>query len=140
VDNWIKEARPKVAERQAAAKQVQDTVDKEAAEASAKRLNLTREAMLERLGEIIYSGKAKPKEKTAQVTEGGELIKEEEEETELIIVKAADVIRAVQVVNEMQGYNAPQKSEVDHTSGGQPIQQNTTLVIKPRNRREDSGD
>lgn len=135
VDNWLKQARPVAEERKVAAKQVQDRIDADQASATTKRLNLTREAMLERLGEIIYYGKKK--ENPIQVTEGGELEEQEDETTEVIIVKATDVIKAIQVVNEMQGYNAPEK--LDHTTNGQPIQQQTTLIIKPRSARKDGG-
>jgi hypothetical protein len=131
VDNWLKEARVIVAERVGVAKQAQDTQDKATAEASANRLNLTREAMLERLGEIIHGVK---KEKPIRVTDGGELEEDDEAQEEIVITKASDVIRAIEVVNKMQGYNAPEKAEIDHTTNGQTI--HTTFTIRNASDRE----
>ncbi len=135
IDNWLKAARPVVAKRQAEVKEISARVDREAAEASAKRLNMSKERLLERMAAIIYHDPGKPQPPV--VDKDGEIEIDAPEPVEGLRIRAQDVIRAVEVVNKMLGYNAPDKAEIDHTSGGQPI--HTTLIIRPRDRKT-SGD
>lgn len=156
IDNWLKAARPAVSERQAAVNAERDRVDKAAMEATAKRLNLSRERILEEYAKIAFfdirkiytvDGGLKPVSELDDETAGGlagvESFDERVKDSEEVLgttrkVKIWDKRAALDSICKVLGYNAPDKAEVDHTSGGQPIQQNTTLVIKPRNRREDS--
>jgi phage terminase small subunit len=137
VEKWMKAARAGVQERKAAALAVQAKVDQEAAEASAKRLNLTKDRLMEELAKIAYGdirniltvdGGLKPTsawdDETAGAVAGIESY-DEKVEDEVIgsvrKVKSWDKIRAIEALNKMLGYNAPEKKDVNVNLTDGPI-------------------
>lgn len=145
-DKWIKAARPVVAERQAQAKVIQERVDKEQAEASAKRLNLTKERLLEELGRIAYwdprkmytiDGGLKPVNEwgddeaaavgTVESFDVKTEIKEGSETVDSVTtgtnkkVKTWDKIRAIENICKILGYNAPEKKDLNVNLTDGPI-------------------
>lgn len=148
VDNWLKEARPLVAERQAAAYAERDRVDKVEAEALAKKLNLSRERILEEYAKIGFAdvrqiltvdGGMKQTcewdEDTAGAIAGIESYDEKSREGEVFgkvrKVKMWDKKAALDSICKVLGYNAPEKAQVDHTSNGQTL--STTVIFEDPN-------
>lgn len=138
VDNWLKAARPGVAERLAAAAAIRERVDKEETEASAKRLNLSKERLMEELAKVAFQdprklytvdGGLKPIHEWDDETAGaiGTVesfdvktdIKEEGETVDSITtgtnrkVKSWDKIKAIETLNKMLGYNLPEKKDLN---------------------------
>lgn len=138
VEKWLKAARPLVAERQAAANAIRDRVDKEQTEASAKRLNLSKERLMEELAKVAFQdprklytvdGGLKPIHEWDDETAGaiGTVesfdvktdIKEEGETVDSVTtgtnrkVKSWDKIKAIETLNKMLGYNLPEKKDLN---------------------------
>lgn len=137
VDQWIKAARPFVQVRQREAEEIRSRVTQEEVEASAKKLNLTRERILEELAKVAFQdprkmynvdGGLKPvhewDDETAGSIGGIESfdvktdIKEEGETVDSVTVgtnrkvKPWDKIRAIEAISKIMGYNAPEKKEI----------------------------
>lgn len=117
VDNWLKEARPIVATRQATAEQTRARVDKEEIEASAKRLNITRERVSEQYAKIAFYDPEEEAKVAARATgEGAKDITLSY--GQLLGIKAADVNKALDSLCRVFGYNAPDKADITtHNSG-----------------------
>jgi hypothetical protein len=138
VEKWMKAARPAVAERQAAANAIRERVDKEETEASAKRLHITKERLMEELAKVAFydprkmynvDGGLRPIHEWDDETAGaiGTVesfdvktdVKEEDEVVDSVTtgtnrkVKSWDKIKAIETLNKMLGYNAPEKKELD---------------------------
>ena len=153
IDNWIKWARPDVAKRQAAANELHRREDAEAAQALAKRLNISKERLMEELAKVAYGdvrnvltvdgGMKSTSDWDDDIAGASSAIERYEEkardgETPGTVrkVKTWDKIRAIEALSKMLGYNAPEKGQIDLTTNGQPI--NNTFVIKRRSDRKDS--
>jgi len=146
VEKWILAARPAVAERQAAANAIRERVDKEETEASAKRLNLSKERLMEELAKIAFQdprrlytvdGGLKPVHEWDDEVAGaiGTIesfdvktdVKEEGETVDSVTtgtnrkVKSWDKIKAIETLNKMLGYNAPEKKDVTLNALDGPI-------------------
>lgn len=159
VDNWLKEARVIVAERVAAADVVRAKVDKEEVEASAKRLNLTRERVLEEYAKIAFfdvrtiftvDGGMKPIQDISdeaagaiagiEVFEEKTTVKEDGKDVDTIVqgtnrkIKITEKTKALDSICKVLGYNAPEKQDVDIKSNGQTI--HTTFTIRNASDRE----
>lgn len=155
IDNWIKEATPIVAQRNADAEAIRARVDKEEIEASAKRLNLTRERILEEYSKIGFfdirkiftvDGGLKPinelDDDSAGAIAGIETfevktdVKEDGETVESVVqgvnrkIKITDKRGALDSICKVLGYNAPEKQDVDIKSNGQTV--NPTFIIRRR--------
>lgn len=137
VDNWLKEARPIVAERLAVAEVVRAKVDKEEVEASAKRLNLTRERVLEEYAKIAFfdirkiltvDGGLKPvsdmEDEEVGAVAGIESYDEKSREGEVLgtvrKIKIWDKRAALDSICKVMGYNAPDKADIT-THNSNPI-------------------
>lgn len=112
VDKWMKVARPIVAERQAVADAIAAKVNQEEIEASAKRLNISKERLLERLAFITFwdpGAEVKP----PAIGEDGEIEEGVPDPGEGLRIRAADQIRAGEAMAKIMGWYAPEKKEVN---------------------------
>lgn len=130
VDQWLKAARPIVLIRQREAEAIRTRVTQEEIEASAKRLNLSRERILEELAKVAYSdprnlltvdGGLKDTsqwdDNTAGAVAGIESYDEKARDTGEVLgtvrkIKSWDKIRAIERICKIMGYDAPEKKEI----------------------------
>jgi len=136
VEKWMKAARPIVLSRQAAANAIKERVDKEETEASAKRLHITKERLMEELAKVAFYdprrmytvdgglkgvhewddevagavGTIESFDVKTDIREGDEVVDSVTTGTNRK-VKTWDKIRAIEALNKMMGYNAPEKKE-----------------------------
>lgn len=154
VDKWMKAARPVVAERQREAEAIRSAEDKAAIAESAKRLNLTKERILEEYAKIAFfdirkimtvDGGLRPVGAIDDVNVGAiagiESYDEKSQEGETLgtlrKIKIWDKRAALDSICKVLGYNAPEKAQVDHTTNGQTI--HTTFIIKRRSDKDRAG-
>lgn len=129
VEKWMKAARPIVAARQAEAEQIRARVSAEEIEASAKKLNLTRERILEEYAKIAFfdirkiltvDGGLKPvsdmEDQDVGAVAGIESYDEKDREGEVLgtvrKIKIWDKRAALDSICKVMGYNAPDKAEL----------------------------
>lgn len=129
IDKWIKAARPVVAERQAEAQKIMARENEAAIVESAKKLNLTRERILEEYAKIAFfdirkiltvDGGLKPVSDMEDVDVGAvagiESYDEKDREGEVLgtvrKIKIWDKRAALDSICKVMGYNAPDKSEL----------------------------
>lgn len=139
IDNWIKEARVVVSQRQQAAEEIKVRVEAEQIEAIANELGLTRRAMLAELKKVammdprkLYKSDGTPKEtqdwddETAGAIAGVEIFEEFDPKTRLKIgttrkVKKEPKLTAIAEINKMMGYypaTAGIKAEIEDKKEG----------------------
>jgi hypothetical protein len=133
IDNWIKEAAPGLQERQRQAEVIRARENEAAIIESAKKLNLTRERILEEYAKIAFldirkiftvDGGLKPIQDIDDDTAGGlsgiESFDIKTADSDEVLgtnrkVKAWDKKAALDSICKVLGYNAPEKSEVAGT-------------------------
>jgi len=163
VEKWMVAARPIVEERQREAERIQAREMEAEIAASAKRLNLTRERVLEEYAKIAFfdirtiftvDGGLKPVQELSDEAAGAiagiesfeekTTIKDDGKELDSVTqgtnrkIKITEKTKALDSICRVLGYNAPEKQEVDHTTNGQTI--HTTFVIKRRSDIDRAGD
>lgn len=125
--------------------------DKQAIVESAKRLNLTKERILEEYAKIAFFDIRKIMTVDGGLRQVGDIDdvnvgaiagiesydeKSQEGETlgTLRKIKIWDKRAALDSICKVLGYNAPEKAQVDHTTNGQTI--HTTFIIKRRSDKD----
>lgn len=157
VEKYMKAARPIVEERQKEAERIRAREDEEAIIQSAKRLNLSRERILEEYAKLAFfdirkiftvDGGLMPikdiDDLSAAAIGGIESYDEKEPESGLVLgtvkkVKISDKRGALDSLCRVLGYNAVERKEITGKDG-LPIQtENTSVVLYlPVNGREDA--
>lgn len=146
IDKWIKEARPIVADRQAAAERIKAEERDQGTRDVAKRLNISKEAVLEGYAKIAFfdirtifneDGTLKSITEMDEISAGaiaGVDIEERKDKegpgvTRIYKFKMADKRSALDGISKVMGYNAPVKvADTDKDGNDKPVTRQVIIV------------